>query len=179
MTANFRMYVACLAAYNEGVLYGKWVDLDGKDAADIQAEIDAMLAASPVEGAEEWAVHDWDGPGLDRFGEYPNLEEVADYVEAMASLDDSEQAAFLAFTDNMGPHDGTSLEHFREAYLGEFDNVEDYAQQYIDDVGLLSDVPDHIARYFDFAAFARDLVLGGGIWTADAPGGGVFVFHNV
>lgn len=176
MAANFRMYVACLASYNEGVLHGAWIDLDGKDAADIQAEIDAMLAASPVPGAEEWAAHDWEG--LD-FGEYPSLEEVADYVETMVELDDHEQAAFLAFTDNMGPHDGASLEHFREAFIGEYNSVEDYAQQYIDDVGLLSDVPDHIARYFDIAAFARDLVLGGGIWTADAPGGGVFVFHNV
>lgn len=176
MTANFRMYVACLASYNEGILHGKWIDLDGKTADDIQAEIDAMLAASPVPGAEEWGAHDWEG--LD-FGEYPNLAEVADYVEMMESLDDSERDAFRAFTDNMGPHDGTSLACFREAYIGEFDSVENYAQQYINDVGLLSDVPDHIARYFDLAAFARDLVLGGDIWTADAPGGGVFVFSNV
>lgn len=179
MAANFRMYATCLAAYNEGVLHGEWLDLDGKGADDIRAEIDAMLAASPVEGAEEWAAHDWDGPGLDRFGEYPSLEEVADYVETMAELDDHEQAAFLAFTDNMGPHDGTSLEHFREAFIGEYNSVEDYAQQYINDIGLLSDVPDHIARYFDYKAFARDLELGGDIWTADAPGGGVFVFSNV
>lgn len=179
MTANYRMYAACLASYNAGILHGVWVDLDGKTADDIQAEIDAMLAASPIPGAEEWAAHDWDGPGLDRFGEYPNLEEVADYVETMAELDDSERDAFQAFfTDNMGPHDGASLEHFREAFIGEYNSVEDYAQQYIDDVGLLSDVPDLIARYFDLAAFARDLVLGGDIWTADAPGGGVFVFYN-
>src|SRR5690606_31878459 len=120
----------CLASYNEGILHGAWIDLDGKDADGIQAEIDAMLAASPVPGAEEWAAHDWEG--LD-FGEYPDLAEVAAYVEAMESLDDSERDAFRAFTDNMGPHDGTSLEHFREAYLGEFNSVEDYAQQYIDD----------------------------------------------
>lgn len=179
MPTNFRMYAVCLASYNAGILHGVWVDLDGKTADDIQAEIDAMLAASPIPGADEWAVHDWDGPSLDRFGEYPNLAEVADYVETMESLDDHEQAAFLAFTDNMGAHDDTALKSFREAYIGEYNSVEDYAQQYIDDVGLLSDVPDLIARYFNLAAFARDLVLGGDIWTADAPGGGVFVFHNV
>lgn len=178
MTANYRMYVACLAAYNNGVLHGEWIDLDGKDADDIQAEIDAILAASPVPCAEEWAVHDWDGPGLDRFGEHPNLDAVADYVETMESLDDSEQDAFIAFIDNIGAHDDTALERFRDVYIGEYDNVEHYAQEFLDDTGALSGVPESLRYYFDTAAYARDLESSGDIWTAPAPNGGVFVFDD-
>lgn len=176
MTAKFRMYVACLAAHNNGVLHGAWIELDGKTADDIQTEIDALIAVSSVEGAEEWAAFDWDGPGLDRFGEFPLLSDVVDFVEAYESLDVDEQAAFEAFVNGTGEED---VERFRDAYLGEYDSIEHYAQEFIDDTGMLSDVPDHIVRYFDFAAFARDMTLGGDIWTADAPGGGVFVFNNV
>ncbi|KGK67087.1 antirestriction protein ArdA [Xanthomonas citri] len=46
MTAP-RIYVACLASYNNGVLHGRWIDLDGMDADDVQAEIAAMLRESP------------------------------------------------------------------------------------------------------------------------------------
>lgn len=176
MTANFRMYAACLAAYNNGVLHGEWIELDGKTADDIQNEIDAMLAASPQPGAEEWAAFDWDGPGLDRFGEFPLLSDVADFVGAMEALDVAGQTAFEAFVNGTGEED---VERFRDAYLGEYDSIEHYAQEFVDDTGMLSDVPDSIARYFDFEAFARDMTLGGDIWTADAPSGGVFVFNNV
>lgn len=176
MAANYRMYAACLAAYNNGVLHGEWIELDGKTADEIQSEIDAMLAASPVEGAEEWAAHDWEG--LD-FGEHPSLEAVAAYVETMEELDDSERDAFIAFMDNMSVHDDTSLERFRDAYIGMYSSVESWAEEYLEDSGMLSNLPENLHGYFNVAAFARDLELGGDIWTVDAPNGGVFVFYNV
>lgn len=42
-----RIYVACLASYNAGTLHGVWIDVDGKDADDIQGEVAAMLRESP------------------------------------------------------------------------------------------------------------------------------------
>lgn len=41
-----RIYVACLASYNNGALHGVWIDCDGKDADDIQNEVNAMLRES-------------------------------------------------------------------------------------------------------------------------------------
>jgi antirestriction protein len=41
-----RIYVADLAAYNAGILRGKWIDAS-QDAEDIQREIDALLLRSP------------------------------------------------------------------------------------------------------------------------------------
>ncbi|AAM35939.1 antirestriction protein ArdA [Xanthomonas citri pv. citri] len=46
MTAP-RIYVACLASYNNGVLHGRWIELDGLDYDDVQAEIAEMLRESP------------------------------------------------------------------------------------------------------------------------------------
>lgn len=41
-----RIYAACLASYNAGRLHGAWINAD-QDASSIQAEISAMLKASP------------------------------------------------------------------------------------------------------------------------------------
>ena len=55
-TSEIRIYVACLAAYNNGCLHGRWIDaMQGED--HIWLETSAMLAASPVQDAEEYAIH--------------------------------------------------------------------------------------------------------------------------
>lgn len=46
-TANCRIYVADLAAYNAGNLRGIWIDCDGKTAEDITTEVREMLWKSP------------------------------------------------------------------------------------------------------------------------------------
>ncbi|KDA00731.1 antirestriction protein ArdA, partial [Hyphomonas oceanitis] len=48
-----RIYVACLAAYNNGRLHGAWIDAITPDA--IRAGVREMLATSPEPDAEEWA----------------------------------------------------------------------------------------------------------------------------
>ena len=41
--------------------------------------------------------------------------------------------------------------------------VTEYAEEYINDCGLLSDLPEQLHYYFDVEAFGRDMVLGGDI----------------
>ncbi|HBL92812.1 MAG TPA: hypothetical protein DD375_04790, partial [Hyphomonas sp.] len=50
-----RVYVACLAAYNNGRLHGAWINATEPD--EIMEHVRAMLAASPEPDAEEWAIH--------------------------------------------------------------------------------------------------------------------------
>ena len=54
--ANLRIYVACLAAYNDGKLHGQLINAN-QDADCIYEEIREMLSESPVPNAEEWAIH--------------------------------------------------------------------------------------------------------------------------
>nr|WP_256930725.1 antirestriction protein ArdA [Pseudomonas sp. ABC1] len=60
MSEEIRICVADLAAYNAGHLHGVWIDAM-QELDDIQAQVDAMLAASPVGGMEEYAIHDFEG----------------------------------------------------------------------------------------------------------------------
>lgn len=55
-----QIYVACLAAYNNGHLHGAWIDAAQEPWAIYDA-VRVMLAASPIAGAEEWAIHDYEG----------------------------------------------------------------------------------------------------------------------
>lgn len=57
---EIRIYVACLAAYNNDILHGAWIDAN-QDPYDIWEEVSAMLMASPITDAEEWAIHDYEG----------------------------------------------------------------------------------------------------------------------
>ena len=64
-----KVYVACLAAYNNGILHGQWIEANqGKEG--IQEEIQDMLSKSPIPGAEEWAIHDYEGFCGLRISEY-------------------------------------------------------------------------------------------------------------
>lgn len=59
------------------------------------------------------------------------------------------------------------------AYCGEYDSVTAYAESWVDDTGMLADVPENIARYFDYEAFGRDMELGGDITEHNG-----YIFNN-
>jgi hypothetical protein len=48
-----RIYVACLASYNRGVLHGEWIEIDvDKSADDVREDVKHILPRSPVSGVE-------------------------------------------------------------------------------------------------------------------------------
>ena len=170
-----KIYVACLASYNAGTLHGTWIDLEGKDSADVGAEIAAMLRTSPfpnvtvkcpetaemVPSAEGWAIHDYESPV--RLGEYSGIEAAlrAQAVEELqGEFGEDVVSAFLEFVD----HDATAediREAIEERYHGTYETKADFAAELIEECGDLMEVPDSLARYFDYESYARDLELGG------------------
>lgn len=168
-----RIYVACLASYNAGRLYGAWIDAT-QDADDIHADVAAMLAASPTPGAEEWAIHDSEGLGA--IGEWESFDRVAEIGQAVAEAGDN-APALLAWLDYDGSRD---VNEFADTYAGRWDSVREYAEDFADTCGDLASIPDSLACYIDFDAYGRDLVAGGDVYTVPArwqDGGGVYVFR--
>lgn len=81
MSDEIRIYVADLAAYNNGKLHGVWIDACD-DINNIWEQIKAMLA-SPEGFAEEYAIHDYEGFGSYALSEYAGIEtahEVACFI---------------------------------------------------------------------------------------------------
>jgi len=54
------------------------------------------------------------------------------------------------------------LEAYESAFIGGQTPLE-YAVQYVEETGALEGVPDVLVCYFDYEAYARDLVIGGDI----------------
>ncbi len=169
MSEEIRIYVADLAAYNAGHLHGVWIDATlGLD--DIQAQVDVMLAASPVEGAEEYAIHDFEGFDGYRIGEYEGLEsahEIACFIEEYPEFG----GALLAHFNH--------LEQARKAaeedYCGCYSSLADYAQELTEET---SSIPPHLAMYIDYRAMARDMEYSGDLFTLETGFEHVHVFWN-
>ena len=165
-----RIYVACLAAYNNGILHGAWIDAD-QDASMIWESIAEMLAKSPIPGAEEHAIHGFEGFAGFSLSEYESIEDVAALAEAIQKYG----PAFAAYAGNCGDIKD-ALEHFEEAYCGEYDSEEDYAYELVHECYREEDLGP-LANYLDYEAYARDLFMDG-YWSAQAPRG-IYVFRNL
>lgn len=149
---EIRIYVACLAAYNNGILHGCWINAD-QDPYDIWGEVSAMLLASPIAEAEEWAIHDYEGFEGASISEYEGFEEV------------SQKAAFVA---EHGELAGKLLDHFdsveeakdrlEDSYAGEYESLAAFARELTEKTATA--IPDSIAFYIDYDAMGRDLALG-------------------
>jgi len=82
MTTNYspEIYIACLASYNNGILYGKWIDAN-QFSKDLEVEIQEILAESPEPNAEEWAIHDYSDFDDIRLSEYEGLETISQVAQ--------------------------------------------------------------------------------------------------
>ncbi len=165
-----RIYVACLAAYNRGQLHGEWIDANQESEA-VFDEVRQMLADSPVPGAEEWAIHDYEDFGGLRLSEYEDLERVAELAPLLAE----HGPAFGAYANHVGL-DFATAEGFEEAYCGQWDSEERYAEKVFDEL-YAHDIPENLRCYIDYDVFARDLFIND-CYAVDCPDGGVFVFRH-
>lgn len=71
MNNDIRIYVADLAAYNNGKLHGVWINATD-DLDDIQKQVNKMLAESPEGFAEEYAIHGATRSRIQRAGAFPH-----------------------------------------------------------------------------------------------------------
>jgi antirestriction protein len=126
-----RIYVACLAAYNNGILHGEWIDA-GQSADEIHEAVQRMLAASPEPGAEEWAIHDYEGFAPLRLSEWESFERVAAITAGIAE----HGAAFTAWLSYDEDRDPVDIAAFEDAYRGEWDSLRAYAEDYAESTGM-------------------------------------------
>ena len=164
-----RVYVGTYAKYNAGSIAGKWLDLE--DYADHDAFIEACHELHKDEEDPELMFQDYEGFPASYYGESSIKPELWDWLE----LDDDDKVILSLYADNIG--EDATIEDAREAFAGTARSLEDWAEQFADDTGLLEKVPENLRYYFDWEKYARDLEIGGDIWTAEHDGD-VYVFWN-
>lgn len=168
MCEEIRIYVADLAAYNNGKLHGVWIDAT-LDIVDIQDQINAMLQKSPEDFAEEYAIHDYEGFGGYPISEYESIQslhEIACFIEKHPEL-----AAELL--NHFGGDIEDAQKAIEENYSGCYKSLADYAEELTEDT---SQTPQHLAYYIDFERMGRDMELNGDVYTIETSYQEVHVF---
>ena len=200
-----KIYVACLASYNAGILHGEWIDMDGMDADDLRDRIADMLRRSPCPNVEvdcpecegsglgSWAasaVSDERRPCVvcEGRGTVPSAEEwaVHDYDDFPDLGEYPSVERLVEVAEAISMHGGAmhvwvartgTVEGFEDAYRGyAADSWEDFVEQWLEDSGALDEVPEYLRRYIDFAAVARDLEAEG--WWAERDTDGQLHFFS-
>ncbi|UGQ22251.1 antirestriction protein ArdA [Brucella anthropi] len=168
--SNPRIYVACLAAYNNGCLHGAWIDAD-QDAGEIRDEIAAMLARSPIEHAEEYAIHDYEGFKSVTISEYASIDTVARMGAFIAEHGALGAGLLEQFSGDMDQAESI----LQDCYLGQFPKLADYMEELTTESVT---IPDALRYYVDWDAMARDAEMAGEFFTIETAYGEVHVFSN-
>ncbi|WP_257285078.1 antirestriction protein ArdA [Endozoicomonas sp. SESOKO1] len=105
-----------------------------------------------------------------------DLDQFFSIVERMESMDTNELAALDWLIDCRGYDLNDALEKYEEVYAVE-ERPEDYVYEYLDEIGYLSEMPEHLQSYFNYEAFCRDLILGGD-WDAHEYEGSTYTITN-
>lgn len=172
--SDYRIYVACLAAYNAGHLHGEWIDVNPSEGTDaLYAEIRNVLSSSPQPDAEEWAIHDYELGGC-RISEYESLENVIDTVELLEEHNDD---TLVSGVMNYYCDLDEAKQALEERYQGKYDSLEQWAEEFLHDTGDFAKIPENLRFYFDYEKYARDCDMGGDITTIDTDDG-VAVFWS-
>jgi antirestriction protein len=166
MYSDFKIYVADLAAYNNGKLHGVWVDAMSDD---IQEQINDMLKLSPEPLAEEYAIHDYEGFGDVRLSEYQCIESVHDIASFLYEYDEFGAGLLNHWNDKIDK----AKKAAEEAYQGRYESLADYAKATTEDI---AEIPSHLHYYIDYEHLSRDMQSNGEVYTIESGYQNVHVF---
>ena len=138
MTTEYKVWVGCLACYNNGDLVGDWFDATEAPTSE-QAFREAVpqhakLEAEDPNPHEELWVFDHEGSPVE--GEYsPNAAQ--QYAGWISELEDEQAEPFRLWLANSGEGlTEDSVERFQEDYAGRFDDLSDYVAEIYPDTEL-------------------------------------------
>jgi len=155
---TFRIYVA---PYTNST-GGRWLD-------PLDADYDVAVAEISQDGQLEIFAPDHEGFNGIRTESVYELEDVA-----KAASNSRDAGAFVAYMAYTGCDVAHAAKWFEDAYCGECDSEEAYAQNLADET---MNIPERLRTYFDYEKFSRDLFMSD-YFSVDAPSG-VYVFRHV
>jgi antirestriction protein len=167
-TTTPRLYVGTYAKYNNGSIKGDWLELE--NYSDREAFLEAARELHSDESDPELMFQDYESfPAC----WYSESSAPPDIFWEWLELEENERLAFGAYADNMGGE--VSIDDFRDAYCGEWDDGATYAESTAEDCG---EIPKEIPNWIviDWEA-SWNCNLRHDYFTADSPNG-IFIFRN-
>ncbi|HFC9192616.1 TPA: antirestriction protein ArdA [Enterococcus faecium] len=149
---DMQVYIANLGKYNEGELVGAWFTFP-IDFEEVKEKIGLN------DEYEEFAIHDYELPF--EIGEYMSISELNRLWEIVSELPEELQAELSALQPYFGSIEELS-EHQDDIIIhSDCDDMEDVARYYIEETGVLGEVPASLHNYIDYQAYGRDLEIEG------------------
>jgi antirestriction protein len=150
---SVRLYVGTYAKYNNGSIAGEWVDLDMYSTEDEFNDYITELHSD--ESDPEFMFQDQEGIPASFFSESGLDRRIWDYL----NLDENEREIVEAFLDCFGDCAGDVFQAAEDAYYGNYGDDIAFAECLLDSTGDLSEIHQHLQYYFDYEAYARDLMI--------------------
>ena len=148
------VYVGTYRKYNDGNLFGMWVDLVKCGDYDTFMEVCHNLHAD--EEDPELMYQDYECFPSAWYSESGIDENTFDKIMEFADMDDDDKEAYEEFLDAFGEE---SIDSFKERYMGKWDSEEAFAEHIVDECYDLTGMMGHLSSYFDYQAYARDLFI--------------------
>lgn len=165
-----RVYVACFASYNAGILHGTWIDAtQGED--HLKKATQDMLKRSPKPNAEEWAIHDREGlpdASVQEVSSFAWIAELASFIEDHGQLGKAILSYYSGSIDD-------ARDALTERYQGQFESLADFAQDVTEGT---TDIPESLQYYIDYEKMAADMTLSGDVFGIELGWHEVHVFYS-
>lgn len=154
-----KIYLTNLGKYNEGILQGEWLELPVS-----QEELKEVFERIGInEEYEEYFITDYECDFYE-VGEYENLDTLNEIAERIEELDEEESKVVKALMSELGYTLDEAIENVNNGdyrIYSECNDMTDIAYEVVEECGYLNNVPENVARYFDYEAFGRDLGIEG------------------
>jgi antirestriction protein len=135
------IYVASLADYNNGNLFGVWIDAD-LDVDDMQEAIHLMLKESKYQPAEDWAIHDSEGFGNVSISENMSLESISIIAQLLEKHDNDLVAELIEYYNDLNVVE----DELANKLYGVYDGYEEFAKELLSHI----EVPKELDGYIDW-----------------------------
>lgn len=168
--SDAKVYVGTYRKYNEGSIFGKWLDLS--DYSDKDEFLQACAELHADETDPEFMFQDFENIPDCFISESYISENLFEFISRIDEIDNIE--AFETFLNWKGydleNDDFDSIKSsFEDDFCGEYSSEEDYAYEVVEQC---YELPEFAQTYFDYEKFARDLFM-----TDNYYDNG-FVFYN-
>lgn len=155
-TSTPKIYVGTYAKYNNGNLFGKWLDL--ADYSSAEEFYNASKELHSDEDDPELMFQDWENDPGNFISESSINIGVWEYLNNINGMSEDEIIAYGEYISEMG-NDPSDIEDFKESWNGKWDSEISFAENLVDDCYDLEKTMGNLSSYFDYEKFARDLFI--------------------
>ena len=154
-----KIYLTNLGKYNEGELIGEWVKLPVS-----QEELQEVFERIGInEEYEEYFITDYECDFYE-VGEYENLDTLNEIAERIEELDEEESKVVKALMSELGYTLDDAIDKVDSGdyrIYSDCNDMIDVAYVVVEECDYFRNVPETVARHFDYEAFGRDLGIEG------------------